>query len=163
MTLDVKATLINPGRAGKLVDAAAVKNAINAALDDAARAVKVELLGPTNTWNSPPDFAISTPGVGVRLVETDDDKYHWLDEGTEPHEIRPKKAGGRLRFTVPFSPKTSAAFTSGPGGRGSSVVYARAVKHPGIKPRSWVERIQEIWEDRELPKRLDRALADALK
>src|SRR5262245_5841986 len=40
----------------------------------------------------------------------------FVEEGTRPHQIRPKRAGGVLRFKV--------------GGR---VVYARIVNHPGTK------------------------------
>jgi len=41
--------------------------------------------------------------------------------GTRPHQIRPRRPGGVLRFTV--------------GGR---VVYARYVLHPGSKPNSFL-------------------------
>lgn len=160
--MEIKLEAINGDK--KLFDVVAVQRLIDRALDDGARALKEDLLGPTETWNEPPDLVMSTPAPGVRQVETNDEKYNWLDEGTDgPYDIKPKKAGGRLRFTVPFTPKTSASFTSGLGGRGPTVRYERAVKHPGIKPRSWVERIQKIWEERELPRRIDAALAQAIQ
>lgn len=163
MALTIKLDLLNPIRSTKLLDVAAVQGAINTALDEAAKALKEDLAGPTETWNNAPEFVTSTPAPGERLVETDSPVYNWLDEGTDgPYDIKPKHAK-RLRFTVPFTPKTSASFTSGPGGRGPTVRYERAVKHPGIKPRSWVERIQKVWEDRELPKRIDQALASATR
>jgi hypothetical protein len=42
--------------------------------------------------------------------------------GTRPHQIRPRRPGGVLRFTV-----------------NGQVVYARLVNHPGTKPNSFLK------------------------
>lgn len=42
----------------------------------------------------------------------------YIENGTRPHLIRPRRAGGVLRFTA----------------RGGGVVFARVVHHPGTKP-----------------------------
>lgn len=47
--------------------------------------------------------------------------------GTRPHQIRPRRQGGVLRFTV-----------------GGVVVYARSVSHPGTRPnRFMIEALRE--------------------
>lgn len=47
----------------------------------------------------------------------------FVNDGTDPYIIRPKKAGGVLRFEV-----------------GGKVIYAREVHHRGIDPKQFMER-----------------------
>jgi len=47
----------------------------------------------------------------------------FVNDGTRPHIIRPRRPGGTLRFTV--------------GGR---VVYAKVVHHPGTRARPFLDR-----------------------
>lgn len=54
-------------------------------------------------------------------VSADANYAMFVHDGTKPHVIRPKKAGGVLRFTV-----------------GGSVVFARSVNHPGTKARPFL-------------------------
>lgn len=57
----------------------------------------------------------------------------YVNDGTRPHVIRPKRRGGRLRFNV--------------GGR---VVYARVVNHPGTRARPFLDRaLREVIASRE--------------
>lgn len=54
----------------------------------------------------------------------------YVEFGTAPHEIRPKKQGGVLVFTA-----------------GGQKVYARVVKHPGTKPQPFVQPAFDAWVD----------------
>lgn len=45
-----------------------------------------------------------------------------IHDGTRPHTIRPRRAGGVLRFP----------------GRGGQIVYARSVQHPGTRARPFL-------------------------
>lgn len=47
----------------------------------------------------------------------------YVTGGTRPHQIRPRRTGGVLRFTV-----------------GGQVVYARLVNHPGTKPNDFLRQ-----------------------
>ena len=47
----------------------------------------------------------------------------WVNSGTRPHEIKPRRRGGVLRFEI-----------------GGTVVYARRVMHPGNRASRFMER-----------------------
>ena len=82
------------------------------------------------------------PGVAVR-VWTDDEIWRYVDEGTKPHEIRPKKAGGVLAFPSMFKAKTQPqSLKSGAGASGGPVVVTQAVQHPGTKARNFSAMLQ---------------------
>lgn len=55
------------------------------------------------------------------IVMVDHPAASYVMNGTRPHEIRPRRRGGTLRFTT--------------GGR---VVYARVVHHPGTQPNRFL-------------------------
>jgi hypothetical protein len=54
----------------------------------------------------------------------------FVEFGTQPHDIKPKKAGGVLVFTV-----------------GGKKVFARKVHHPGTAPHPYVVPAFEAWVD----------------
>jgi len=70
-------------------------------------------------------------------------KFTWLDEGTGPHDIVAKNAP-RLVFNAKFSagsrPGSLRTFRSSSG---PPLIFAKAVRHPGIKPRGWSVLLQE--------------------
>ena len=47
----------------------------------------------------------------------------WLDQGTAPHTIEPKRAGGFLRFS-----------------KGGQVIFAKRARHPGQRATHFAER-----------------------
>ena len=72
-------------------------------------------------------------------------KWWWLQDGTKAHIIRPKKRGGRLFFRTGFKPKTKIGkLKSGRGQRGKNLVVAKQVRHPGTKPRLWLQRVWSL-------------------
>lgn len=65
------------------------------------------------TWTLRPQYTI----------ESNVEYAVYVNDGTRPHRITPKRAGGVLRFTV-----------------GNRVVYARYVNHPGTAAKPFLDR-----------------------
>lgn len=119
---------------------AAVERGLRKAADEALK----DFQKTAATWQEKPTFSIEEAGPGELAITTDDARWHWIDEGTKPHTIRPR--GRFLRFSPGSRPKTSPGrVTSGSGSRGSGVVYARVVRHPGIKARLFTKQIAQRW------------------
>jgi hypothetical protein len=77
--------------------------------------------------------------VGVEGKSEADDIWGYLNDGTNPHMIFPRRAR-LLRFKVPYQAGSSpGTLRTGPSRTGNRVVYAGAVKHPGTKARDWTE------------------------
>lgn len=97
----------------------------------------------TATWTHQPAFTVEKSARGY-TVGTDDEIYGYVDKGTRAHEIRPRRAGGVLRFAGPYHAKTKPnVIASYGGGRGRIVVWARRVMHPGTQPRNFSKIIRE--------------------
>ena len=98
------------------------------------------------TFDHKPRFVIENKDEENKIsaaVYTTDQIYAWINDGTKPHVIRPKKAK-MLAFPSAFRPKTSkAVLTSGQGYKSSSRVLALQVEHPGTEARSFDERIEK--------------------
>lgn len=129
-------------------------------LDASAKAVKVDFGVTTQTWKRKVQFEIIETEDG-RIVGTDDEIYGYVNDGTDAHDITPKR-GKVLVFPWggkgSYRPKT-AIRTIGSTGGGSSggIVKLKRVKHPGTDAREFDETIARKW--RELfPRTLQRAL-----
>ena len=70
--------------------------------------------------------------VGVRrgrvygLVSNDVEYAQFVHDGTGPHTIRPRRAGGVLRFAV-----------------GGDVVFTTVARHPGTRAQPWLREAME--------------------
>ena len=143
--------------ASMLCDPEKIIRAVENALDGAALAAKADFGVTTQTWRHKPTFTIAREKL-LRTISTLDPIYGYVNDGTQPHEIRPKKPGGRLAFGTPFIPKTVPhIIASGPGGSGSNMVYTTVVNHPGNEAREFDKVIHAKWE-KELPKILQSAI-----
>lgn len=100
-------------------------------------------------WKNKPDFqakkVIRPDSIGVYVFPTGENKMIWIyvDQGTRPHVILPKRAP-RLRFKTGYIPKTLArpARTVAGGGRATGdVVFAKRVNHPGSEGREFTKQI----------------------
>ncbi len=75
--------------------------------------------------------------------------FGYVDQGTKPHTIRPKKRGGVLAFQWggpgSYQPKTRPiAQAHGPGKVvGGGMHFAKAVRHPGSKGRHFLAAIHK--------------------
>ncbi len=88
-------------------------------------------------------------------VTTDDDIYAYVDEGTRPHIIRPKRRRGRrkaastLAFQTGGRPKTTPNVIGSTAGRkGNKWAFAKEVHHPGTKARKFTQAIHRKWTPR---------------
>ena len=70
------------------------------------------------------------------------DKWKWLNEGTDPHIIRPKGTGYPLQFKTGYTAgsKPGSTFTIRGGATGPEV-KAMEVHHPGFPARGWSDLI----------------------
>jgi hypothetical protein len=131
----------------ELVNTAKLRRAVENALTGEAKAVKVDLSVTTQTWKHKPAFTIED-SPGRRVVATDDEIYDFVDSGTPPHIIT-AKGPGSLVFGVGGRAKTTPrVIGSKAGGKGSTIVRARTVHHPGTAPREFTDTIRDKWDDR---------------
>ncbi len=80
------------------------------------------------------------------LVGTDDEIYGYVDKGTRPHWIFPKKAKV-LRFQSGYRPKSEPGMlSSSNGGAFGDTVYSHGVFHPGTKARKFSENLRKRWQ-----------------
>lgn len=101
-----------------------------------ARAIKQA----TASWKKKLELEIEETDEGV-TISTDDPRYLWVDEGTKPHEIKPRNAkalrflpGNKVRSEIARRQKNAAQ-------RDAKAVFTKSVMHPGIRPRSITELV----------------------
>lgn len=124
-----------------------------------AKAVKREFGLTVRTWNKKPDFEIDETGENVE-VKTDDKIYGYVDKGTRPHIIKPKKPGYPLRFNSQgFKPKTVSNSIYARAGRAAQPPQIRAmqVKHPGFVGRFFTVQLAKRSRAR-FKRNIDKAL-----
>lgn len=124
----------------------AVRQATAAGLDKTASDARQKLDAVVATWENRPAFEITKRDTGYKLSREVSIYgnlkavriWFYVDKGTKPHIIRPKKPGGTLKFGSQFSPKTAfRARFGGAGKSGGKPVYRRVVHHPGNKARDF--------------------------
>ena len=120
-------------------------------LRSVARAVERDYKETVKTWETKVEFEtiISLRGGKAEfLVGTSSKIYEYVDKGTRPHVIKPKKAKF-LRFQSGYRAKTTpGVISSGSGGRSGDVVYSKGVMHPGTKARNFSKLINKKYERR---------------
>lgn len=129
------------------------KTRLRKTLRDEGKVMKRMLQQTTSTWRgSKPTFKVKESispnelSVDVSPGGAGAQKWIWLEEGTKPHIIRPKKRGGMLHFRTGFKPKTKVGkLKSGRGKRGTHHAAAKMVRHPGTQARLWR---QVVWRKR---------------
>jgi hypothetical protein len=147
---------------GLLVNIPAMRRTVGNALTGAAKGAKADFGVTTRTWDDKPTFTIEKPSEFERTVSTTNKVYIGLDEGTPPHDIRPKR-GRFLVFQTPFRSKTIPNdIRSRKGATGKQTVFARVVHHPGTKPRNFAEVIGKKWQ-KQLPEIMQRAIDSAVE
>jgi len=137
-------TVIIPN--GPIFNLARQRRAIVATLDTVSDGIKTDFDTTVGTWQHKASFRIAKRGEFVREITTGDAIYSMLNEGTREHLIFPRNSKV-LRFTTPFRAKTiPRSISSGPGSKGSTVVWSHGVVHPGTAPREWDQTIAEKWQ-----------------
>lgn len=128
-------------------------------------AMKKDFEATTASWNHKPKFTVdvSTKGQGPAvLVGTGDEIYGYVNDGTKPHDIYPKKAK-MLRFQSGYTAKTSpGVIGSGGGGASGATLFRPYVRHPGTKARKFDETIARKWQSL-FKNKMEEAMAEATR
>lgn len=147
-----------------IFDPTKYKTAIENSGNGSAKAVEVDFHVTTQTWTNKPKFDIKhTANSGEWIIKTDDEIYGYVNSGTRPHIILPRKAGGRLRFfRTGFRPKSRVGWIGSNKGNSASKdeTFAKSVHHPGTQARNFAKIIRIKW-DKEWPRQLQRAIQAA--
>lgn len=101
----------------------------------------------TATWKTQVKFEQQISLAGGPQVEifTTNKIFGYVDQGTRPHVIKPKRAKA-LRFQSGYKAKTTpGVIGSSAGGPFGPVVFSKGVDHPGNKPGNFSKEIQKIW------------------
>lgn len=136
-----------------------------------ATAIKKEFEKTTETWETDVKFE-SIVGLRRRppgpelLVFTDNEIYGYVNDGTEPHFIFPKKKkalsfqwGGKGSYTPKTVPRHIGSKMGGPQGHMQSFAW---VEHPGTKGRHFDEEIEKLMRPR-FKRAMEKAMSDARK
>lgn len=105
----------------------------------------------TKSWDHQPDFEGSNPslagGTPTITVETDDDIYTIVNEGSPRHFIAPN-GDYPLFFNSEYAAKTApGVIDSWEGGAGERDTFAPSVDHPGFPGRHFDEAIGATLQD----------------
>lgn len=139
-----KLTPIKPK--GKLFDIPRIEKAVRTAMREVAQEGKELLEGATATWKHQPDFTTEETKDGI-IIGTDDPIFAFVDEGTKPHDIRPKNKT-LLRFRGGYGAKSSPGqLRAKPGGVSGGVVFAKVVHHPGTEAREFTEQAHKLTQN----------------
>lgn len=140
--------------------------AIYDSIEKSAKVVEAGILKDykegTRTWEHKVNFNAEltiNPNGGVSIiVDTDDEIYTFVHEGTKSHVIKPKQAK-RLRFQGTYTAKTvPGVIQSREGGASGEFQYSTGVNHPGTKARLFSKPIFRKWKpffERQMQRALD--------
>jgi hypothetical protein len=150
-------------------DERAFRRVIADALGDIEKGVLKDFEETTETWKHQVKFehGISITARQARaFVETMDEIYRYVNDGTRPHRI-PKTGNANLRFKWggkgSYRAKTKPGrLGSRPGGPNGPVVHRAWVQHPGTDPRKFDEQLAKRWRGL-IPRALNSAMSDAVK
>lgn len=150
-------------------DERAFRRVIADALGDIEKGMLKDFEETTETWEHQVKFehGISITARQARaFVETMDNIYRYVNEGTRPHRI-PKTGNANLRFKWggkgSYRAKTKPGrLGSRPGGPSGPVVHRAWVQHPGTKARNFDKVIQKKWKSA-FRRRMEQAMSEAAK
>lgn len=142
----------------------AIRTALLAEMRHIGEEVKADFQATVATWDDKPAFesqiSLTNAGGPILFAGLKNDgseaaqHYHFVNDGTRPHDILPGAATGKsnkraLRFPGTFSPKTlPGVLGSSAGGSSGERVFARGVHHPGTKARRFDQAITRRWQPR---------------
>jgi len=132
---------------GKLVDLPMLDRELKGAVNHGLNIINDDFQKTTATWRHNVAFKIdrahSTGAALVGAVTTRDTIYGYVDQGTRPHIIRPRRARV-LRFRGSHRAKTRPGIiSSSAGGSSGPFVTARVVHHPGTAARNFAKTIEK--------------------
>lgn len=129
-----------------LPDGEAYAKAMEKAVYKAAGLALHDLESTVRTWKHKPafDVTITKDGGDYSVTAgTDDEIYGYVNDGTKPHAIRPKR-GRYLRFSSGYKAKTRVGIIGSiEGGSFGGDVFSKGVMHPGFPGRKFAEKIAQ--------------------
>lgn len=130
----------------KMIPGEVYEKAMQKAVYKAAGLILRDLESTTRTWKNKPTFDVTITEQGGNYgvtAGTDDEVYGYVNDGTKPHMIRPRRAR-YLRFSSGYRSKTRPQIIgSQNGGSFGDDIFSRGVNHPGTKARNFVVIIQK--------------------
>lgn len=129
------------------LDPARFKAEIERATSEVKEGIKADFQKTTRTWKHQPTWYITRRGYDW-FIGTKDKIYGYVDEGTAPHIIQPKRPGGRLHFFGSgFKPKSRVGYIDSYAGATANKDerFAKVVHHPGTEARKFTVKIAEKW------------------
>jgi len=147
----------------KAIKVKAMRKVLLNEMTKSGKDIKKDFEKTTSTWKTNVAFDIVTdldPKGPQVLVGTDNEIYGFVDKGTKPHSIRPKRAR-ILRFQSGYKAKTSVnKIGASSGGPFGDNVFARSVNHPGTKARNFTSILQKKWQSI-FKRRMEKAMRKA--
>lgn len=131
------------------------------AVQKSADLTRRDLESTTRTWDHKPKFAVIVEQNATLFsvfAGTNDDIYRYVDEGTKPHDIKPKRSKF-LRFSSGYKAKgKTGVIGSQEGGSSGDDVFSRGVHHPGFAGRHFTVLIAKR-RQKTIVQEIDQALA----
>lgn len=143
--MKISLTPIKPKK--DLFNPAKYKDRIDLASFVAKEGIKADFRKTTATWSHQPKWYTTRRGTDW-YIGTTDEIYRYVNEGTRPHTIAPKRAGGRLRFfRGGFKAKSRVGYIDSYAGKSANkdLTWAKIVHHPGTKARNFSIKIRDKW------------------
>jgi len=129
-----------------LVNSTEYQKAIEKAVYKSAGLALKDLESTVRTWKHKPAFDVTITKQGEDYsvtAGTDDVIYGYVNDGTKPHPIKPKRSK-YLRFSSGYKAKTRVGIIgSVEGGSFGEDVFSRGVMHPGFIGRDFTKKIQQ--------------------
>lgn len=119
-----------------------------------------ELKSETSKWKKPAEYEAVETDDGATIV-TDDDRVTWIDEGTAPHSITPKRHRF-LKFRPGDHVRNEIARRQASVASQDVAVYAKTIHHPGIKPRNFIEKVMQR-QEKDVMSAIEDAVEKAIK
>jgi hypothetical protein len=139
-----------------------MKQALHKSFKETEKVARDGLDKFTQTWNKQPKWETKIGKDYIR-IKTRDKRVKWIDEGTKPYKIRPKRRNGRLKFFMGGKPKTiPGRSVAVKGSKGKMFVVAKEVNHPGIRPRHALRIIVDKAE-KQFRRTMTREINDAIE
>lgn len=146
---------------GKLPTAQEYATAMKKAVQKSADLTRKDLEATTQTWKHKPKFAVVVEENATAFAVfagTNDAVYGYVDEGTRPHDIKPKRSK-YLRFSSGYRSKSRVGIIgSREGGSFGDNVFSQGVHHPGTAARGFTILIAKR-RQKTLEQEIDQALA----
>lgn len=126
-----------------------IREGFQLAVIETSEEARKEFEEATLKWKNKPKWIKRPPKIRDRsvisyqVVAIGSDKvikvFGYVDKGTQPHIITPKKPGGMLVFNVGYSAKTLPVANAnvGTGMSTGALVRTQLVHHPGTEPREF--------------------------